>query len=257
MSLILDALQRADADRERGAVPGLHTHQSPPPSASLTPARRAAALPWLLGAAVLALTAGAGWWFGAAGKTGSAPAIAAAAPPEPTAPAPAPAPAATPTTPANTAPASASMAPASTPTLAALPDHPPAAPPTATTTPGPREIDRVAIEAPSVRAKAPPEIRTDPAAKAVESTAAKPLTNADSPAKIPAANELPPDIRQRLPKLAISGSTYSQNPAHRMLIMQGQVFKEGDKLAPDWTLERIEPKTVVLNFRGQRYQVAH
>ncbi len=69
--------------------------------------------------------------------------------------------------------------------------------------------------------------------------------------------ELPPDIRGQLPALAISGATYSSNPAHRMLIINGQVFHEGEKPAPDLVLEQILQKSVVLSFRGFRYSVGY
>jgi general secretion pathway protein B len=64
---------------------------------------------------------------------------------------------------------------------------------------------------------------------------------------------LPPDA----PKLAISGGVYSTNPTQRMLIVNGQVFNEGSELAPGVTLERIEPKTAVLKFRGGSYTVGY
>ena len=70
-------------------------------------------------------------------------------------------------------------------------------------------------------------------------------------------SDLSADIRMALPKLVISGSTYSDNPAHRMLIINGQVFHEGDKTAPNLELERIKPKTAVFNFKGQRYSMAY
>ena len=76
-------------------------------------------------------------------------------------------------------------------------------------------------------------------------------------APVVSLSDLSADIRLALPKLVISGSTYSHNPAHRMLIINGQVFHEGDKTAPDLELERIKPKTAVFNFKGQRYSMAY
>ena len=61
MSYILDALKRADAERERGHVPGLHTHNVPPEAAP-----RGRKNGWIIGA-VLALAAIAvalaAWWM--------------------------------------------------------------------------------------------------------------------------------------------------------------------------------------------------
>ena len=61
MSYILDALRRADAERQQGGVPGLHTPARPQPAAPPAPK------PWLLwgGAALLLLGQGAvlAWWW--------------------------------------------------------------------------------------------------------------------------------------------------------------------------------------------------
>ena len=54
MSYILDALRRADAERERGAVPGLHSQPVAAPETIATPARRR----WPLGLAVALAAAG-------------------------------------------------------------------------------------------------------------------------------------------------------------------------------------------------------
>ena len=73
MSYILDALRRADAERQQGGVPGLHS------PASLQPAVPMASKPWLLsvGAGVLLLGLGAvmAWWWAR-----PAPVVVAAAP---------------------------------------------------------------------------------------------------------------------------------------------------------------------------------
>ncbi|HEX6364375.1 MAG TPA: hypothetical protein VFZ93_15570, partial [Albitalea sp.] len=61
MSYILDALRKADAERERGSVPGLHTQPVPPASARATPARRGVPAGALAGGAVAAVAAGLAW----------------------------------------------------------------------------------------------------------------------------------------------------------------------------------------------------
>jgi general secretion pathway protein B len=69
-------------------------------------------------------------------------------------------------------------------------------------------------------------------------------------------NDLPPDVRATLPRLSVGGSIYSETPSARMVILNGQVFHEGDKPAADTVLEQIRLKSAVLNFRGQRYEVS-
>jgi len=61
--------------------------------------------------------------------------------------------------------------------------------------------------------------------------------------------------RRDLPKLVIGGSSYSGDAASRMVMINGQVFHEGDRLAPDLVLERIRLKSAVLAFKGWRYEV--
>jgi len=63
-------------------------------------------------------------------------------------------------------------------------------------------------------------------------------------------------VRAQLPKLAVAGSVYSETPAARMIILNGQVFHEGEKPAPDTVLEQIRLKSAILNFRGQRYEIS-
>ncbi|KAF1045015.1 general secretion pathway protein GspB [Xylophilus sp.] len=86
MSYILDALRRAEAERSRGALPGVHTPV--PPAAAVLPAqgrptvlRPAAAM---AAAGVLAALAAAAWW--SAHRPGTGPAAATVAQPPATAP---------------------------------------------------------------------------------------------------------------------------------------------------------------------------
>lgn len=67
--------------------------------------------------------------------------------------------------------------------------------------------------------------------------------------------DLPEAIRTQLPVLKITGATHSNNPAHRMAIVNGQVLQEGDQAGPGLVLDRIEPNRTVWSFRGYRYAV--
>ena len=53
MSYILDSLRRAEAERGRGGVPGLHSQAVPVPGAAPVPERTAAS-PWLMASAGVA-----------------------------------------------------------------------------------------------------------------------------------------------------------------------------------------------------------
>jgi len=76
---------------------------------------------------------------------------------------------------------------------------------------------------------------------------------APAPPRIYTREELPGDIRNQLPQIKIGGSSWSENPAHRMLIANGQVFQENQKISADLSVEQIRQQAVVLNFRGYRY----
>jgi len=143
MSYILDALRRADAERQQGGVPGLHTPASPPPAAPMAPK------PWLLwgGAALLLLGLGAvlAWWWAR-----PAPVVVAVV----AAPATVVNPAANPTASPSAAPAAA---PAAVPAPLPLPIVVSAAPAAPTPTPPPAAVPATVaatVQASSVPAKA-------------------------------------------------------------------------------------------------------
>lgn len=76
---------------------------------------------------------------------------------------------------------------------------------------------------------------------------------ADRP--VPALAELPESLRRELPVLATSGAMYSETPANRMLIINGQVLREGDRVAANLVLEQIQLKRAVLSYKGQRFGI--
>ena len=76
-----------------------------------------------------------------------------------------------------------------------------------------------------------------------------------NPDAIVSVNDLPSATRATLPKLSVGGAIYSDAASARMLILNGQVYHEGDKPAADTVLEQIRHKSAVLNFRGQRYEI--
>lgn len=220
MSYILDALRRAEADRERerGQVPGLHS-QPLPGDAAAPVAGRHRWLPWAGGGLLLLAGIVAGsWWAGSAQEV-VAPASPvpqpASAPPAPTADA------------ADVAtPPAASVPPLPLPAASASPYLAPAPPPGA--------------------------VVAAPAPRPVSVAAPAPVPAADAP--IPRLSELPESLRRELPRLALGGSVYSDDPASRMVIINGEVLREGAKLGADLVLEQIRPRELVLRFKGQRFR---
>lgn len=117
-------------------------------------------------------------------------------------------------------------------------------------------------------AEARTELRSTPALPAVEKLEAQPLTGdllaqqfaaavaATAPVQprpAVALGELPQTFQQRVPPLAFSQHLYSSDAANRWVRVNGRDAREGDKIAPDLLLERIEPQQVVLSLGGQRF----
>jgi general secretion pathway protein B len=97
-----------------------------------------------------------------------------------------------------------------------------------------------------------------PSPKAATAPQAPAVAGASSPAgRVPTLAELPPDVRAQLPTLVVGGSVYSTSAASRMVILGGQVFREGDRPADGLVVEQIGLKSTVLSFRGQRFELKH
>jgi general secretion pathway protein B len=249
MSYILDALRRADAERERGAVPNIHAQAYAAPSNEADTPRTTPPWLWivlvLLAAAVLAL----GWKLFAGDPPREQVQVAAAP-----APAPAPAPAVMPSVVPSVVPPSpaASTLPPPSPVplqpVQALPITPPAAASRAAA------VVSKAASRPGARTESSPS--ATPAASPTVA-AAPASTPASAVERIYAVAELPEDIRRSLPALPIGGAMYSKNAADRMLIIGGQILHEGDTIAPDLKLEQIRLKSAVFRFKAYRYEVSY
>ena len=90
-----------------------------------------------------------------------------------------------------------------------------------------------------------------PLARASAPQRAAPAT----PQRLPTLAELPDTLRRELPAMTLGGSMYAEQPALRMVIINGQVVHEGDRLAPELLVQQIRPKSVVLNLRGQAFEL--
>lgn len=228
MSYILDALRRADAERERDPARGIHAQ----PAAG-TPARARSPVPgwaWPAGAVLIVAAAGVvAWQHRAPAAPPSEPPRAAAVP--------------APAVPAPAVPAVAAVV------------LPPAPPP-------PVVVERVRVV--TAPLPAPKGAATVPAAAPLAMAKVPAPVAASLPASAPPAAdrifnvmELPADIQHDLPKLAITGGVYSENAAQRMLVVGGQVVNEGAELAPGVVLDQIRARGAVLRFRGYRYSVTY
>lgn len=73
---------------------------------------------------------------------------------------------------------------------------------------------------------------------------------------IPTRAELSAELRRTLPPINIGGTVYSSDPSRRMLIVDGELWREGDQIRPDLVIEQIRPRDAVLRYRGTRFSTA-
>ncbi|MGC4061380.1 MAG: general secretion pathway protein GspB [Aquabacterium sp.] len=263
MSYILDALKKADAERERGTVPGLHSQpMAPTPDDDDEPAARGTTLPivWVGAGVALCLIAVLSWQLltrepaapSSAAPTGvPADTAATASPQAPVQTQEQPQVAMTP--PASTMPAQPTMQPAQTP--AQMPTQPPAQYAMRPPVPQPSTRNQRATAEPTPTAPAQHQAQANTAPPAATTTT--PPATAALPQRVPTLQELPDDIRREIPPLTIGGAMYSETPASRMLIVNSQVFHEGDKPYQGLTLEEIRLKSAVFSYRGYRYSIQY
>lgn len=231
MSYILDALKRADAERARGAVPGLHAQ---PMTSADHPERRVSQQLtwWLAGAAVVIAAAAWGLWHWQA----------------------TPLAAATPVMASTVVASAATPAPVIEPVVTT-----PSAPPVAVAPTAP-------LVPPAVQATAQPAVKTpvaagQPAAVPVVESPAPPVpVPAPAVAHAPLApliDELPENLRQQLPALNITGAVYAAAPAQRLLLINNLVLPQGSQVATGVTLEEIQPHSAVFNFHDTRFRMKY
>jgi len=220
MSYILDALRRADAERDRGRVPGLHAQPASGADDDDEPGGRGG-MRWgyvtvVLGLSLIVVLA----WL-AFGRDKPIEVVVTTAPPPPT--------------------------PVVAPVVQAAPAPAPAPEPVRAPAPAP------AVVAESEPAPPRPQRKTPPA-KRETARAAAPASAAEE-VRVYTVAELPDDVRRELPALSISGATYSESRSNRMLIVNGQLLHEGDLVAPNLRLEQIRLKSAVLRYKSYRYSI--
>ena len=215
MSLILDALRKSEAERKRGQAPSLFSPMPLPSSRR----RRAPVWPMLVGVAVLIVVAVVAmrYWPDNAGSESVA---------EPTV-----------------------LAPA-----AQVPATVTAAPPPNLPAPAPAPAKSAPLPPPSAAAVAPPTSAPAPVAVAAAPTPPPPVPVAPEPVAdyLPGLGSLPPDQRANLPPLKLSMHVWSEQPARRIAIIDGQRVGEGSSLSGAIVAE-IRRDGVALDINGQRY----
>ncbi|WP_256079903.1 general secretion pathway protein GspB [Massilia sp. YIM B04103] len=253
MSYILEALQKAQAERQLGAAPTIH---APTLERGVARTARNGKRPLVL-ALILMSAAVAGLLAMLLRSPPQPPATAAL--PASAAPMAAPAPAPASAAQATPAPAQAESAVAPARTVAnAVPEPvsaPIAAAPAATPVPvkasDVADASKPAAKAGAKTARA--NVAEEESGKA--QAAAAPAGEPEERAQL--LRELPEPIQRAIPQISMSGYMYSKNPADRLILIDKVLRREGEEVAPGLVLEKLQAKGAVFSFRGYRYRVPY
>ena len=243
MSYILEALKKAQAERQLGNAPTIH---APAPSYAAPRAGQGVQRRYLaLGVGIVVVAAAVALlWPRLAGEPPVR--LAAVTPPAAvlaTAPAtvPATSPVATPAPPAAVIPAPAPVvqpAPAPAPVAETRPVR---------AKPAPAPVVSTASSSPQ---PSPQQREAAPAAPAV---AAQPVGDD----QLRTLQQLPDTLQREIPKVAFGGYIYSPTPGESLLLVDKMLRREGEEVAPGLVLERLTPKAAVMNYRGTRYRATY
>ena len=251
MSYILDALKRAESERSRGEIPGLNAQPMGLSSAD-TPAPASRPMVAAMAAGIAVGVCGLlWWWFGSGGAPAASDSV--------------PAPAVSPVQAPMAAPPAAVLP---QPVVVSGPEVSPAAPAVVVEAvrPAASPVSREPVHTAPVTLKAPPRDAANASSRS-KSAAPRPAPSAsggsglpqpavgDADSRVYTLNELPADIRGALPTLAVGGASHSEHAASRMLILNGQIYHEGDRLTAELTLQQIQLRSAVLSFRGYRFAI--
>jgi general secretion pathway protein B len=235
MSYILDALKKAEQERKRGKSPDFMGNNGQLPQ---QPKKRLWAYALLI--VVIAVAGGFGWWFGhGQPSTDKLPFQSSG----------------TQSAPAAEAQKTDLQQPAQQTTHAATP---PTVAPSA-----PVEQKPAAAKAePAKETKSPVKTETlkkpakEPATASVAAEQPGPAPeNKPDPKKLYNYNELPDEIRKDIPQLVISTHMYSNEPADRLVSINGNIGREKQEIMPGTTLDAILPDGAILKHKGYRFKV--
>jgi general secretion pathway protein B len=219
MSYILDALKKAEAERNAGTRPSIHAplpFAAPGAYASTGSPRP---LVWIATATAVIAGGALAWWL----LPREHPVRLTSPVPQAAAPAPVPVPA--PAAPQQAAPTHEEPAHAGKPPLKAERKTP---------------EKKTITEAPTPKSPKP-EKPAEPGP-------------ANSDAALPTLRELPDGIRTQVPSLTIAGFIYSASKADRSVLINNRLLREGDEVAPGLRLERMGPNWMVLDWHGTRFR---
>jgi general secretion pathway protein B len=233
MSYILDALKKADAERRKEQVPGIHTQPLATASRAAEPSPRHRTVMWAA-IATAAAAAGAAAMYWPRPEAPSAPPAVRTPPPIAQSPMPM-AQAPVQTTPAGPQAAAQSPRPQGATQARPLGSPPPFQQRQSLEQNAPKEArkERAAAPAPEARSEARPDVRPE--------------------VRVPTLRELPDAIQRELPEMKIGGYILGDNPADRSVLINNRLVHEGEEASPGVVLERMQKNGMILRFREFRF----
>lgn len=240
MSFILEGLKKSDQKRTEGEVPNLQTlHLSP------TSRRRRKLWPVLLGGALLLNAVILVWWLKPWQSPRETQQIAAQSTITPL---------------VTTSPVVPPVAVAPVPTRAQsvpppsprpVPPPIPAAQPPAELIPEPPPVYQEKTAAPA----APRSIPSQSLPATVTEGAGREAAPAGT-TEYPTLDSLPASLRQQLPAFNFSLHYYSEDPAQRMVRLNGRILREGQELSDGLVLDEITSQGALFSYHGYEFEVS-
>jgi general secretion pathway protein B len=265
MSYILDALKKADSERQHGKTPDIYSHQ--PTSDVLEKEASTLSNPiiWVLAALILLLT---GFLlFINLYRTSPAPALpatqVATSPITPAVPV-APAVQSTATTVEPAVAQPAAVAPvATTPAPVPAPSAPIAAAenPAQATSPAAEPVKLQPSSKLSIPASKEKRHASASASASASSTAKKNSVTKEADLSVETVSttfrDLPLNIQNEIPTVTVGGYIYSAKREECQLLINKLLLHEGEQVAPGLMLERMMPHSAILNYKGYRYRISY
>ena len=74
---------------------------------------------------------------------------------------------------------------------------------------------------------------------------------------LPTLAGLPASIASAIPRVTLGGYIYSPVPSERLLLVDKDLRREGEEVAPGLVLEKLLPAGAVMNYRGTRFRMPY
>jgi len=110
---------------------------------------------------------------------------------------------------------------------------------------------------PPIRQPTPAEVQAPAVKPLVRPGAVQPVETTPEQNQLPAMTlaQLPQQVRSEIPPLSISGSIYSTDPKERLLLVDKRMLHEGDEIAPGLILDSVLQKGALLRYKGYVFRV--